>query len=693
MDKLFNLIQTSNNNNAIKQYISSHPKLNLNTEIHNNRIIEYVIAKNNIDLLNFLIKQNIELNYITTSTEHLITYDSIKYNYNEITKILINHIDLNLADKFNLYTIHYAIMFHNDEIFDILIKKQTNLTKIYDEYNNNLLFFSIIYNYLYGINKLLDIIDIYENNINNENLLMFITRNNNNYIYNDLILKLIDISKYKFDINQQDNIYNETFIFYLCYTNNIKILKSKQFKNIINLINLSAQNNNGDTIFHYVLEHKSSLDFIYYLIDNYPTLCYVNKYNRTYKIPLYELINKKISLNFDNDYTKYFDFLIKNSNLNFKANLARSSLDLLLIFSLWKQYKKILKHKKLIIDKNIFYKYLSKDDQNELIELLIDNHIYFLKKYNKLNKSIKNYFISYKECNNNIEKCKLSFKEKFKQNENILFKPIKYKTYKFINLYNYRHELEFIGGNDYYLTLICYMKYLESYDINCLYDNKNYSNNIYNDKYIIIYFQNNLDNINEDIIIDKLFKSNKQYSIINLQIFIVNTFHSNFLFYNKNNNTIMRIDPLNYFNNKIYNKNIDNYLYNIFKKHNISYILPKETLKSQYMGIQITADFYIMQNEFCLFYCVLFVLFKINNLDLSYNKLIKTITTYDNEYPNFKYRLNHYILTVTRDYVFNKLNYDITKYYSDELTNEEYINIYKELFSLTIKNDLKLIEY
>lgn len=696
MNKLFELIQNNNSNTIIKNYISNHSNLNLNKEINNIRIIEYIINQNNIELLEYLIKKKIDLNYILSNGK-LLTENPIKYNYNNLCKILFKHIDLNLIDNDNLCSIHYSIMFHNDEIFDIILKNTKNVSEIYDNNHNNLLFYSIKYNYIYAINKLIDKINIYDNNDNNDNLLIFLEKNNINNMFNDLILQFLDLTKYTFDINQQDNQNNNTFIKYITRNNNLFILKSKQLNKISKLINFSTQDNDGNTIFHDVILYKNMLPSIYYIINTYSDLCYVNKYNYLSYTPLSLLLTLIYNNNneIDKDYIEYFNFLVKYSGLNYKISDIYSAFDFLLLTKLWVNYKNILVHKKIIVDKKIFYRILTKDEQNELIDLLIDNHIYFLQKYKNSNKKIQNNIISYDECNKNINKCKNKFKLEFIKDNNILFKPISYNKYKFYNLIDYQNNSTYYTNN-FYLTLICYMKFLESYDINCIYDNNNYTNSLFYDNYIYIYYNiNNVDNIeNINKIIDKLLESNKKYTIINLQISIryAKFFHSNFLLYKKQTNTIIRIDPINIFYNKMFHTKIDNDLYNLFKSYNITYKKQIENKKTQYIGIQNKND-YSIDNDNCLLYCVLFIVFKMNNLDYTYDKLIKLLSLFNTKYPNLKYKLHNYILLKTRDYIFNKFNYSISDYNADNLSYNDYVKIYTELFNLKFINDLKLIDF
>ena len=689
MNKLFDLIINNQSINIIKDYINSNPKLDLyQLNINEISIIDLLIIKNNLELIQFLIEEKkFDINKNIDKRNSYFYYTTL-YNYNKLTLYLIDKIDLNKYDKNKLYPIHYAIIHKKDIILDKMLLKMNNITNIYDitDYNN-LLLFAIKYNYLYGINKLKSYnFDINYVNNSNMNILMMLSKYNttSNKEMNSYIKQLLQNEQLNLNCYNNKNYY--TFLFYLIENNNIEIIQSKEFKQNINKIDINAQIINGATIFNYIIDFPESLQCIYYLLDNFPQ-CDINKYDNKYQIPLYILLKKYYNHALDPIYLEYINRLIDKTNLNIiSADFNYSCMDLLIYTNLWDKYIDILKYKKLNIT-NLSYKYIidNYDDIKIFIDLLIENHIYFIKKYD--NPEI------YKKYNltKNEKDYKKILLEQFKKDKNILLKPVSKNILITYDL----TSIEDISTNlfDKYFNIICSMKFLESLGVNCLYDTNNFTNNILTDKYTLFYktyesllFFNNFTNI-----IEELLTSDKRFTIINLQIELKLYFHTNFLIYDKKINTLERYDPHGYlyYNQNNY-KELDEILNKICKQNNIIYDYNNSLTNIQIVGIQKVDD--VVYSKYCLLYCVLYVMFKINNPSKNKDKLNKKIIKYLNQYPNTLYQLSYYILSKTTDVIFKKYKIPEYKYYSSDLTEDEYKYIYKYLFDLDFKNDLKKIK-
>ena len=237
------------------------------------------------------------------------------------------------------------------------------------------------------------------------------------------------------------------------------------------------------------------------------------------------------------------------------------------------------------------------------------------------------------------------------------------------------------------------MKFLESLGVNCLYDKNNFTNNIYTDKFTIFYKTDKSTLItHKDLnIMEELLTSDKRFTVINLQIKLKLYFHTNFLIYDKKINTLERYDPHGYlyYNQNNY-KELDKKLNELCKNNYIIYDYNNSLTNIQIVGIQQVND--IVYSKYCLLYCVLYVMFKINNPSYNKDKLNKNILKYLGQYPNTLYQLSFYILSKTKNIIFKKYKIPEYKYYSNDLTEDEYKQIYKYLFDLEFKNDLKKIK-
>lgn len=687
MDKLFDLITNNQPNNIIKDYINFNPKLDLYKFNENNiSIIILLIIKNNIELIQFLIEEkHFDINKNIDKVNSYFYY-TLLYNYDKLTLYLIDKINLYQPDIKKFYPIHYAISYKKDIIFDKMLSNMKNITNIYDKYHNNLLFIVIKEHYLHGINKL----KAYDFNINdtndeNMNILMILSQSNNNLDedMNKYILQLLQNEQ--LNLNCFNSITYYTFLFYLIDNNNIEIFKSKEFKQNINKIDINAQLKDGTTIFNYILNVPESLQCIYYLIDNFPQSD-VNKYNNKYQTPLFSLLLKYYKRNLDPIFLDYINKLIDKTNLNIlPTDFNYSCMDLLIYTNLWDKYIDILKYKKINIS-NLSYKHIinNYDNIDVFIDLLIENHIYFIKKYDKPE--------IYKKYNltKNEKDYKKILLEQFKKDKNILLKPVSKNDLITYDL----TSIEDISTNlfDKYFNVICSMKFLESLGVNCLYDKNNFTNNIYTDKYTIFYktYKSLLLNNNIEII-EELLTSDTRYTIINLQIELKFYAHTNFLIYDKEKNILERYDPHGYlyYNQNNY-KELDEELNKWCKQNYIKYEYNNSLTNIQIVGIQQVND--VVYSKYCLLYCVLYVMFKINNTSLSKDKLNKKILKYLGQFPNTLYQLSYYILSKTKDVIFKKYNIPEYKYYSSDLTEDEYKQIYKYLFDLEFKNDLKKIK-
>ena len=212
---IFSLIKEQNFD-KIYNIIKDKKILNLNIkDSNNNYLIQYIINFNKIEIIELLISMK---NIIKISLDILdidgrsILYNCIKYNYDDLSIILLKYDNLNIGisiidikDRLGLTSLHYAIIFNNFEIFKYLL---LNNADPYILTNNNNNAFHIIIKY-----------KRYE-------MLLYLVDNNYHFNFVDnksenLLQSLIDCD----DFIIQEKIYNK-------------------------IININNQNINGLTILH-----------------------------------------------------------------------------------------------------------------------------------------------------------------------------------------------------------------------------------------------------------------------------------------------------------------------------------------------------------------------------------------------------------------------------------------------------------
>src|SRR5205085_2285590 len=86
------------------------------TDINNNYLLSYAIMNNNIELINSLISRGATLD-ITDSDSKSILFVPIKYHYNNILELLLDHDKtiigvslIEIKDKEGFIPLHYAII-------------------------------------------------------------------------------------------------------------------------------------------------------------------------------------------------------------------------------------------------------------------------------------------------------------------------------------------------------------------------------------------------------------------------------------------------------------------------------------------------------------------------------------------------------------------------------------------------------
>jgi ankyrin repeat protein len=344
----------------------------------NNYLINYAIVQNRIDAVSALINRKSNLD-MTDQDGRSILFIPIKYNYNEIVKLLLYFNKINIGillvdmkDKNNNIPLHYAINFKNKDAIKLLIETGSDVNTIDKDGNNSL--HLAVYTKDPEICSIILSSPIVVNNRKKtgESPLHLAC----NFQLTDIVELLI---KHHADINVQDYDHEFTPLHYSITLNNNKISRLL----IQAGADVNIQDFLGNTAVHYAI-----------IEDNYEILMHIltskftrhkvnlNNFNIDSNLPIHLMLEKK-----ENIILEYLINFIENSNLNFQNFGGNSALHLITSKNIWKEYKPQLIKKKL----NIFIKnnenqrpidYVPKEDFDEFINLVTQSYLYILRNRN-----------------------------------------------------------------------------------------------------------------------------------------------------------------------------------------------------------------------------------------------------------------------------------------------------------------------
>jgi ankyrin repeat protein len=724
--QLFDNIK-NNKSEYILKILSKNNNIDINIIDNNgNYFIEYIIMNKEINLLEKILeKKNTKIDIIDNNGFSIL-YNPIKYDCFKIVDLLLKYNKTNIGisiidqqDKFKNTPLHYSIIFKNFNIFQLLLKYNSDII-ISDTNGNNALHISVYSKKIEIIESILKKID--EDKLNIKNL-----KNNlgetslhiaigilNNYNLTKLLIN------YNSDINVKNDDTELVPLIYSIYNNNIKITKLL----IDNGANLNIQDYTGNTCFHHCFKEnfKTINDIFFGKID----LINANLYNINLELPLHIAINNKLN----NDLSK----LISKTKLNFQDKNGNSPLILICKNYLWKKYKNILMKKKL----NIFLKnkndksaidFISKNDYNDFIDIVSHSYLYILRSSNKkwkepwenicknivifnnLNKEEKEIIIQHTNEKNNI--CINIIKNKLKSSLNNNSIPIKKNKYHLDFKYhidNSQNKIFIYTGTtiDILFSMIYLHKKFKNI-ISCInndlkLDNKLYEflkfNNIDINKYWFINFQiiwiNNKiyfpTNFKEILIKYKL-TSKKFICPIGIGMKKMG-WHSNYLLIDFKKKEIERFEPNGKDNPRNFNynqNNLDNTLIRYFNEEisNFKYFKPSDFLPK--IGIQTLSAQEINNKKitdpqgFCSIWSLWYIDIRLTYDHIDRKKLIlKMIKNISKNNISFKDLIRNYSINVVkfRDSVLNSVNVNIDNWINKEIQNEKFNKIIKEIIKI-----------
>ena len=372
-DKFINLVEKLSSNFFFDINILDKSEKNL---------LFYAVLTNNIDLVDYLIEKEINLNIITNEGMNIINM-AIVYFYDDILRKLLNINDrtigvdlLNCRDKNNRTPIMFAISSKNMYAINLLIEKGANLN-FYDKDKYNSVFYAIKTRNIDIFKKILsNMADINEQSISGENALHMVCS-----------LQLYEMAELLINRDININIHeysNETTpLHYAVILNNYKLTQLL----LDNGANLNSQDMYGKTVLHYLIKEKNYN--LFSLVGKFSKISdniIFNLWDIEGEIPLHNYIVQNsgtLTEEYENS-NKMMLFLINYSNLNIQNNSGNSCFHYIVKYKMWKIYKNILTKKKLDLflmnsEKKYVFEYLDeKDDYNEFLNMIVESYIYIL---------------------------------------------------------------------------------------------------------------------------------------------------------------------------------------------------------------------------------------------------------------------------------------------------------------------------
>lgn len=733
IDKLFEYIKNDKWKDlevAIENDTNNFLDLNMRDD-QNNYLLTYAVLYNKVNIAKLLIDKGVKIDIVDTD-DRCILFLTIKYGYMEMLEYLLKvnkkYISVSIIDvrdKNQNISLHYAIIYKNIKAVELLLKYGSN-PNITDKNGNNALHLGI---YSRSVNICTTLLG-YNININ--------TRTNIGESVLHIACNLQEISIIKLLLNQpdinvnvQDYEHEFTPLHYSINLNNIiqiKLLLEKGANPII-------QDVYGNTPVHYSITENNLQALIILLGTDTPN---INIWNIESKIPMHLVFE----INPDN-ITEYIDVLIKDTNLNIQDNEGNTCLHYLVKSGLWYSYSIILSKKKLdILIPNKNNKrpidYVKEKDSDEFINIVAQSYLYRLRNYNNIKWADEWENICTKELLTNklsVDEIKILKKMDIatKQDGDICLdvsrkkileiikmdtKKCTNKSFPIMNSYmcvkiNNEQNIgvcTFTGSTLDILIGLIYL--LKKHTISCgTVDSKFQNNNdlcsLYETMGIVMSTRCEFLNFEVVWVNNKLYlhddfynnfkkcvnNKNKRFIIIPVGIEMRIGSHANYLIYDKELKELERFEPHGSSPPTGFDYNqsaLDNILETKMKEMDvdIKYVSPKDYLPK--IGFQIL-DIYEKKKKrigdpggFCALWSIWYIDMRLTYKDITRDKLVKIlIKEIKKQNISFKNMIRNYGIQIinTRDKIMSKANTDINDWLNDQITDEQIDIIMKEISS------------
>jgi ankyrin repeat protein len=692
---LFNYIETQDWD-KIKNIIKDTKDIDLNVRDNsNNYLIQFIVLYNKYDFIDMFVEKKCKIDIMDNDGKTLLYY-AIKYNYYKLVfKLLdINYIGLplkDLKDKNKYYPLHYAVLYNNEKMLELLISKGCDIN-VKDGNGNTPLMLSIkqknykLSNYLLSLPK----ININTINIIGETVLHIAV----NYEQENIVTLLLENKD--IDVNVQDSQNKFTPLMYAVALNNFNITNMLINHHNINII---IQDSLGSTAYHHALIEDTSEDIIKLFDDKMDDAKFIEVNKKMYNMGningntiLHLLLEKNIQISLK----KY----IENTNLNIQNNMGNTVWHI--FGKRWYNYIEILETKK----NNVFIKnrkneiaYEKYKENDKFMDLLIKSYFNYLKQKKRewknewenicaKNDLVKK--IDFKD-NSNEKNCQ----EKIK-NHIVNFKAsVPYKKTGYCIVFDNNPLTDLVTYTGTSLDILTGLLFLKQYDnVYTSLTKKFIVNDDLNEYYKVlgiikeikgeymnfeitwlyqkIFFPNNLDDI-----INSFKESKKRFFVIPVGIHQDNGAHANILLYDSQLNQMERFEPsggeypieFNY-NPDLLDYYIESYFSEKFK--DMKYFKPREyemTVGFQTMEIVDINKKIGDPNGFCGAWSLWWIYMRITNETIDRTKLtIQLVKNIRRNNISFKNLIRSFSKQITdiRDGLLKKVSLDINKWLNDD---------------------------
>lgn len=693
----------------IKHLLQKHKNIDVNIrDTSNNYILNYAIVQNKEDIVKKLLNMGAMID-ITDIEGRSILYYCIKFRYNNIIDILLNHnarnINIpitNILDNYGQIPLFYAVQYTNIYAIKKLLNYNSKINTV-DNKGLNCLHYAIhLKNY--NICKLL-----IDNNIN----VNTVTSNGDNALHLACMYKLFNISKLLvnngININCQNYGYSLSALHYAVINTQFDIIKLL----IDNNVALNIQDYMGNTVIHYVVKYNNK-KLINILLNAGSD---ANIFNNNGELAIHIAATSK--------YIYIIKILAKISNLNHQDVNGNTPLHILTKNKYWESLSNILSKKKL----NIFIKnnngtrpidYVQKEYIDKYIDIVVNSYIYILKNNDQIwNEEWE------KECSKSISKysdskCKEFIRKKiynlYKSGTTCSNESYPAKKYRSCVVVSNGSNVEFctfsgtpleISIGIIYLTNkhkdIC-KTYIKNYAINDELCNYYKKYGIFTKKkceflnFEIVWIDKKLilpSNFNERFA--KCCSDGCRFVIIPLGIELKIGNHSNYIVYDKKINEIERFEPVG--DNTPYNfdylpKLLDNKLEKLFSNilNSVKYVKPSDFLPKagfqQFSSNDINRSKIGDPDGFCALWSVWYVDYRITYADVDRQKLVKKmIKSIRSQNISFKNLIRNYSndIVTMRDKVLSNSNLTINDWINGNYTENQVDKVISNTISLIDK--------
>lgn len=345
------------------------------TDEHNNYLMTYAILFNKPDIVSLLIDKGARIDILDNENRSIL-YNVIRYNYHEILDILLKFNNqnigisiLDMSDKNNNVALHYSIIYNNIHALRKLLDNGAS-PNMADKRGFNALHMAIYMKSYKMINLIIEYNVDVNARCNSGETALHIACN----------LQLVDIIKLllnnNINVDMQDYDHEFTALHYSVNLNNKEIVTLLLNKNA----DPNIQDMVGNSAVHYCV-HENNIECLY-IILNHPLnkdRVNVNLWNFQGLLPLHIALESDLT-NID----EYYKLLLEKTNLNIQNNDGDTCLHLMCGKDMWQNYKEQLMKKKLDIfimnnQKMRPIDYIKVDERQTFLNIIIKSYLYRLR--------------------------------------------------------------------------------------------------------------------------------------------------------------------------------------------------------------------------------------------------------------------------------------------------------------------------